>query len=1066
MLFGSSKQKKIKVMRFYKIAFQKIKLIGLFLLCLFLVGEVAAQNKTEKKVKYIDASLKVVDAEGNALSNAQVVIGEGIIHAVTDANGSLSFNAKPEDFVTVSLSGYEKKVLLVSQLLANNTISLDKSKLYMTSDDVVQLPFMALKKRNITGSSVVIKGEQLEMYPSTDIRNALTGLVNGLMVQERHGSPGLSAEEGLGTFHFNEKIGVGARGRSMMYIIDDIPTDITEMPLDPGEIETVTIIKDIVGKSMFGPAGANGVILIKTKRGKANERILKVNLERGVNMVDRFPEMVGGADYARLNNTARINSGLDPLYNDADIAAYGKNDPYDLYHPSVNFKDMMLKNSMSFNRANISSRGGNDKVQYFAYLGYDGEGDIYKIGATADYNRLNSRSNIDIKINDFIKVQFDFFGGLSIRRSPNYGYDSDFTSESSSSNPVLDIVEFGSVINDINTVPPIAFPVYANNDPKLKAPWYGVTSVYGQNPIGNLEGNGYYTETGRTGAFNVALDYDMSKIIKGLKSRSYIGFNSFNLLRIGKAENYTAYRVNPTITAGGADTITLTKVHDGVDQSSQAKLHDFYYQRFAVYENLSYEKTFGKNSVQSSATYYQSKVTLNGIEEPRRQQIGILTAMYSFDDKYNIQGVLNYAGGSSFSEEERYILSPTIGASWVISEEGFMQDVQFLDYLKLRAETGVLAYESFNSPFYYRDDWNYNSSGTQFGPASANQWFGSATDNSVYRTTPSRIGNPDLTWEKRREFNAGIDASMFDNKLYMEVNYYNQLRDGQVGRVYNTIPYVAGISSWTPRLNYNQTRYTGVEAALQFTDDLGDFKYSFGGNATIQDSKYERYDEPNYRYDYQFRTGQSADAIWGLTYLGKFTSDQDAMAVPQLYDDVLHEGDLKYEDRNNDSVVDDNDQGIIGNYSPKLYYALNAKFSYKNVEFSVVGTGYAFFDIVTSNNYYWNGWGDDNYSTFVRDNIGGAYPKLTYYKVNNNFVTSDFWLTKGGFFKIQNAELAWNIPTEKLKWSGVRGARIFARGANLFTFTKVKDIDPESSSSGVYSYPLFRTVSGGIKLTF
>jgi len=274
MLFGSSKQKKIKVMRFYKIAFQKIKLIGLFLLCLFLVGEVAAQNKTEKKAKYIDASLKVVDVEGNALSNAQVVVGEGIIHAVTDANGSLSFNAKPEDFVTVSLSGYEKKVLLVSQLLADNTISLDKSKLYMTSDDVVQLPFMALKKRNITGSSVVITGEQLEMYPTTDIRNALTGLVNGLMVQERHGSPGLSAEEGLGTFNFNEKIGVGARGRSMMYIIDDIPTDITEMPLDPGEIETVTVIKDIVGKSMFGPAGANGVILIKTKRGKAHERIL------------------------------------------------------------------------------------------------------------------------------------------------------------------------------------------------------------------------------------------------------------------------------------------------------------------------------------------------------------------------------------------------------------------------------------------------------------------------------------------------------------------------------------------------------------------------------------------------------------------------------------------------------------------------------------------------------------------------------------------------------------------------------------------------------------------------
>ena len=1062
-------------MRFYNLSYQKIKFIGLLLFCISLMVNAQAQNKTEQKAKFIEASINVADNDGNALPKAQVVVGEGIIHTITDANGFVSFNAKPEDFVTISFPGYEKKVMLVSELLADNKVTLYKAKLNMTSDDVVQLPFMALKKRQITGSSTVLNADQLEKYPTTDIRNAFTGLVNGMNVQEMHGAPGLSAEEELGTFRFDQKIDISARGRSMMYIIDDIPTDITEMPLDPGEIESVTVIKDIVGKSMFGPAGANGIIFIKTKRGKVNERILKVNVESGINMVDRFPDMVDGAEYARLNNIARINSGLEPLYSESDIAAYAKNDPYDMYHPSVNYKEMMLNNSMNFQRANVSSRGGNNNVQYFAYVGYDGEGDIYKIGATADYNRLNTRSNIDIKINDFIKVQFDFFGGLSIRRSPNYGYDAQFTSEGTD-NPSLDIAEFGTVINDISNLPPIAFPVYANNDPELKAPWYAVSSVYGQNPIGNLVGNGYYTETARTGAFNVALDYDMSSILEGLKSHSYIGFNSYNLLRIGKAEDYTAYLVNPTTNASGADTITLTKVHDGVDQSGQSKLHDFYYQRFAVYENLNYEKTFDKNYVQASATYYQSKVSLNGIEEPQRQQIGILTALYSYDDKYSVQGVLNYAGGSSFSEKERFILSPTIGANWIISEENFLQDVTFLDYLKLRAETGVLGYESFLSPFYYRDDWNYNSSGTLFGPHSANQWFGSATDNSVYRTTPSRIGNPELTWEKRREFNAGIDALMFDKKLSLEVNYFNQLRDGQVARVYNTIPYIAGISSWTPRLNYNQTRYTGVEAALQFTNKTGDFYYSFGGNATIQDSKYEKYDEPNYRYDYQSRLGQPVDAIWGLTYVGKFNSDEEALAIPQLYDDVLHTGDLKYQDKNNDGVVDDNDQGIIGRSSPKLYYALNVKLSYKNLELFVLGTGYAFYDIVLNNKFYWNGWGDNNYSTFVSDNLGGAYPKLTYYKVNNNFVTSDFWLTKGGFFKIQNAELAWNVPTENLKWSGIRGAKVYVRGANLFTFTKVKDIDPESKNSGLGTttnndtdrglYPLFRTVSGGVKLTF
>lgn len=1059
-------------MKFYKISFQNIKIIILSLLLLSFTEKIVAQDKIKEKTKNINVSIFVMDSDGNALSNVQVIVGEGIIHATTDANGTLYFQAKIKDFVTFSLLGYEKKVVLVDELLSENKVVLKKSKLFMNSEDAVPLPFISLKKRHITGSSSVLTGNQLEMYPSTDIRNTFTGLANGVVVQELQGAPGLSAEETMGSFNVTEKIKISARGLTMMHIIDDIPTDITEMPLDPNEIESATFIKDIVGKSMYGPAGANGIIFIKTKRGRANERIFNANLEYGTKIIDRFPEIVSGADYAHLNNMARINSGLEPLYSEADIAAYARNDPYDMYHPSVNFRKMMLNNSMNFQRANISSSGGSNNVQYFAHLGYNGEGDLYKIGETADYNRLNARSNLDIKINEFIKIKFDFFGGLSISRSPNYGYVTDFTSESSSKNPILSINEFGKIINDINKIPPIAFPVYANNSPELKTPWYAVTSQYGQNPIGNIEETGYYTETGRNGVVNFDLKYDMSSILHGLKSHSSIGFNTYNLLRIGQVENYNAYIVKPSETANLKDTITLTRVHESVDQSEQVNLHDYFFQRFAFYETLSYTKTWGKSYIQSSATYNQSKVSRDHRKEPYRQQTGILTAVYSLDDKYNIQGVLNYAGSSSFSKDERYILSPTIGIGWVISEERFLKNVNFLNYLKLRAETGILGYESFLSPYYYRDDWSHNSSGSQFGPSSANQWFGSATDNLVYRTKPNRIGNPELSWEKRREFNAGIDAFLLNYKLNIEINYYNQLRDGIVTNVKNVIPYVAGISSWNPRFNQNKYRYFGWEVALQYTNNIGKFNYSIEGNATIADSKIEKYDEPNYRYDYQSRVGQPVDAIRGLKYLGNFISDEEALIVPQLYDDVLHKGDLKYEDKNDDGVIDDNDISMIGHSSPRLYYALNAKFSYKKVELSVIGTGNAFYDINMSSIYYKNGWGDDNYSKFVLDNLGGAYPKLTYYKINNNFVTSDFWLTKGGFFKIKNAELALNVPIDKLKLTSVRGIRIFIRGANLFTFTKVKDIDPESPKSGQRSdtneglYPLFTSLSGGLKLTF
>ena len=1046
---------------------RKYRFAGLFLASLFLYGNILAQEETTVKRTLVNINLKVTDQQGNPVQDASVVVGEGFIHAVTDQQGAVAFKAATEDFVTITKSGYEKTVVLANEIMSNNTVAITQSKLLMTNEDVIPLPFMSTKKRYLNGSSQIIKGSQLDKYPTSDIRNALTGLATGLDVRELDGSPGVSAEEELALFGIGEKVNVSARGRSVRYIIDEIPTDITEMALDPSEIESITVIKDVVEKSMYGPYAADGVVFIKTKRGRQNERVLNANAEYGVSMTDRMPQWASGADYARLNNIARTNSGLAPLYDESDINAYAKNDPYDMYHPSNNYGNMMLKDNKSFSRVNLSSTGGSDVVQYFAYLGYTGEGDIYNMGSKADYNRLNARSNIDIKINDVLKAQFDFFGALTYRRSPNYGYDPEFTSEGTD-NPVLGITEMPTVLGHITTVSPVALPVYANNDPELDKPWYAVSQQYPENPIGNLVGNGYYTESGRNGTFNVALDYDMKGITKGLKSRTYVGFSAFNLVRIGKAEDYTAYTVTPSVTAGGNDTILLTKVHDGVDQADQAKLHDYYFQRWAFYESLSYNREFGKNHVQGAFTYYLSKASRNGIEEPQRQMISSLTGLYSYKDKYNVHGVLNYTGSSSFSEDARYFLSPTIGASWIVSGEDFMNESKLIDLLKVRAEYGVLGYESFRAPYGYRDRWNNNTSGGAFGPHSANQWFGSATDNTVYRTVPSRIGNPDLGWEKRKEFNAGIDLMMFNRKMEFELNYYNQSRTDMIQSMIR-LPYVAGISSWRPAVNYNEIKYTGVEMALTWNKNKGDFKYSLTGRATLPQAVWIKYDEPDYRYDYQKRTGTELGAIYGQTYLGRFATDEEAMQIPQLFDDVLHAGDLKYADMNKDGVVDDNDQSQIGNGTPKLLYAINAHFSYKNFELLLIGTGSAFVDVAYANRYFFNGWGDNNYSQFVADNVlnnGTEYPKLTYYQVNNNFEGSEFWLRNGGFFKIQNVEFAYNVPVAKMKWSGIRGFKIFVHGANLLTVSNVKNVDPENTSSGVYNYPLFRTITGGVKLTF
>ena len=999
------------------------KIIVLFLFCFLLSGPISAQKKASKKEKalVIDVSLVVTDEFGKAVPKAQVVLGEGIFHEQADENGKYSFKGHAGDFVTVSSNGFEKSVLLLETLLTDNTVKLVKSKLYMSSEDLVELPFTAIKKRELTGSQVALHLPQIDKYPTIGFGQNLSGLV-----------PGLDDD-------------MGARGTGLMYMLDNVPTSFVP---DVNEIESVTIVKDIVGKAMYGAGAANGIVFIKTKRGKQNERVLNVNMEAGTSVAGRIPSWVNGTDYAKLNNQARLNDGLLANYSESAITAYAKGDAYDYYHPSIDFREMMLKNSKPFRKANISSSGGNDKVQYFAYLGYGGEDDILKMGPTSNLNTMNARSNIDIKINDYIKVQFDFSGDLSYRKGTS-------------------ALNFGSLINGITSTPPIAFPVYAAPYDPLSgnAPFYAVSSNYDRNPIADLIATGYSTESGRNGSSNASVDFDLKKILKGLTFKSFIGFNAFYQQRIGKANQYYAYIATPDVTSEGKDTILLSKVRTGTQVTSESQLSSAYYQRLTAYESLNYEKTFGKSNLQTSLTYFTSKFARNGIKEPQRTQNGVLEGKYSYDNRYIFNGALNYGGSSSFAVGNRYSLSPSAGLAWVISEESFLKNVKWINYLKLRAEGGVLGAENFIDPFMYRDNWN-SGGGTSFGPYGANQWFGNQMENDVYITYPNRTGNPDIGWEKRREFSAGIDGLFLDQKLLLDLTYYNTLRDGIVTQPVSNIPYIVGVSDVIPRINFNKIRYAGVEMGIQYTDKINNFKYSVGGNATVQNSMNERLDEPQYRNVYQFRQGVAADTYFGLTNIGKFKTDAESLVVPQIYDQMLKTGDLKYQDMNGDGIIDDSDYSPIGHTTPRLFYAVNLKISYKAFEFYAIGTGRAFYDIPLTNSYFQNGWGDNNYSEFVKNNMGGAYPRLTYNKVNNNFVNSTFWLVKGGFFKVRNVELAYNLPANSLKIIGVRGTRLFIRGANLLTLSKIKDVDPENINSGIDGYPIFSTYTAGLKLTF
>ena len=366
----------------------------------------------------------------------------------------------------------------------------------------------------------------------------------------------------------------------------------------------------------------------------------------------------------------------------------------------------------------------------------------------------------------------------------------------------------------------------------------------------------------------------------------------------------------------------------------------------------------------------------------------------------------------------------------------------------------------------YEDKWGVDNKGTAFGPHTNNQWFGSNTDNNIYRSTYNKLGNPDLNWETRKEFSVGLDALMLDRKLSVSVSYYNTLRTNEWVKPTNRYPLAIGLLA-TPYVNFNKTRYYGAELSAKYTDKIGDFRYSIGAMATLPRTERIQFDQPDYRNEYQSRIGKPTDAYFGLVHQGRFSSDEEANKIPQLFDEKLKAGDFKYADLNNDGVVDGNDMKQIGNTSPRLFYALNINLAYKNIELTIIGDGRSGFDIPLTSKYFHNGWGDNNYSKYLVENVGtDKLPRQTYYKVENNYQASTFWLKKGDYFKIQNIEIAYNLPLAASAFMGIRKARFFVRGANLATISGIKDIDPESATSGIDRYPLNRTFTGGVKLTF
>jgi len=893
----------------------------------------------------------------------------------------------------------------------------------------------------LTSSVVRLDEDVLEKMAGQELRTKILGRIPGLEVVEHSGKTTLSTTNHGSPWFASGNVTFASKGWSVLAcFIDGVPVPFSQFYLDPNQIESVEYVTDVADKAAVNPIASSGAIMIRTRQGQYNSPMkVSVMAESGVGFVDKMPEWVDGVTYAKLNNLARGSARYPTLYSNEAIAGYAKGNMYDRMYPNVDYKSLILRNFKPTTRFAISMGGGGSNVKYHVAFNGLNDGDIYKVGPVADYNRLNVTSSITARIGRWIEARASFLGLISFER----GNRSD--------------------IHDYRSVPAVAFPVALGRSmgqsdidgDEEGTMIYAVSRAFTSNPYAEVVDGGFFSAKSRSGMFNADVNIDLGFLADGLKTRSHLTFGSYYFLNVGKNDDYLAYYWDPS------NYIVDISSHLGTKQAKKSGISGYSYQTLNFTQDLWYELRKGRHEGYVKATFNLSNSSRYGSKYQEKYIMGLLTMDYAYDNRYSASVSLQYSGASPYAPGRRFAFFPSVGFAWQASNEAFLKDVDWIDRLKVHAQAGRVGYaDVFDSNYRYQA--NYDISGAiNFGPATAYQWFG--TDKQTATTTElTRLANPELTWPKIDEFDLGVDFGFLDGVSFGLKGYLIN----RTGIHTNTIAVYSDAYGWDGIAyyeNYNAKRTIGGEVSLGYARSFGDFSFNVNGWAMSWKTTNTIVANDNWLYEWQKQTGADESAYRGYVCIGKFENDAQIESMPKLSDTDTQIGDLMYKDLNGDNTIDENDKKVIGNLAPRLRYALNLDFNYKNFGLAITGTGRAFYDVPLTSGYFWGGWGDGVYSQFMAENIGGAYPRLSYDKSTTNFVSSTFWLRKGGFFKLKSVQLSYTLYPD-VKW--IESVRFTLTGGNLCTFTQLEYVDPEDIDAGVSLYPFFRTVMAGVKVSF
>lgn len=1006
----------------------------------------------------------VVDERGETVIGATVRVQGTKEATITDFDGNFKIKARKGQKLIVSYVGYESKTVVVKGNTVKITLTEDQNML----QGVEVVAYGVQKKVTVTGAISSVGGEELAKTPVSSVTNVLAGQISGVSSIQYSGEPGSDNAtlflRGKGTFSED--------GTTPLIQIDGVTCSMSDFALiDANEIESVSVLKDASATAVFGVEGANGVILVTTKRGKEGKAKITFSSTESLVMPTSPIETVGSYEYATFHNMTRRYDGAEEQFS-AEALQKFKDHSDPIRFPDTDWVDFCMKKSSLQTQNNMSITGGTSSVRYFMSVGMLTQGGLFKqfdlpYDMSYQYKRFNYRANLDMDVTKTTTLSMSMSGRLDKRTRPKSGSG-----------------DSGTALKNMYAATPFSSPGFVDGKFVTTATDYDdITLPFtGGNGLTSYWGSGNHISNRNALTVALQLDQKLDMITKGLKFRLKGSYSSdFTSAQSNSAEvaTYRPYYIDGVMKYKKTGQDTPIEYGD----ETTGKSRSWYFEA-----SLNWTRKFGYHNVSALLVYNQRKSYYPGgnYDDIPRGLVGMAARLtYDWRNRYMVEFNVGHNGSENFAPGKRFGWFPAGSAGWIVSEEPFFKPIKkVVNYLKFRASVGLVGKDNTSDRFYYTSDpYSSNSGGYYFGIDSKTKTPGAAAGAKH---------NADVGWEKALKQDYGVDASFIGERVKATFDYYKEHRTG-ILLSNGMAPAILGFS--LPMANLGEVDSWGWELSLSWNDKIGkDFRYWIKGNLSynqneIVDMKEVPQDEP-YMYQTGRRIGtRSLYKFYKLYYEGIEEDYEKEFGTPfprhgGTADNPtqLKPGDAVYVDLNKDGVIDNKDctRDLDGIYTddPEYTIGVNLGFSYKHWNFSMQWSGawnvsrcltgafrqpfYSASDVTQGGllkYVYENSWTEEN------PDPNAKYPRPTFARTSN-YYDSQLYIRNSSYLRLKSLNISYDFDFPFMKRIKLNQLQVGLSGYNLFTITDYIWGDPEGRATATPTYPLTKTYAINIKIGF